>query len=328
MARKATTESIRTQRTKRARHYWNSCEVLALLKAGRITPVDVCVIDYLASLTNGREQVRSCYPSYSAIAKAVGVHRATAIRSAKRLTTAGLVEISPGKRHRSNLYRLVDGRTDATTGSRTRATDTSSTHATPSGATVRPNQEPDNKEPPPSQSGDWSEAEAALLEFGVGRIDDAVGAARGNGLSADDVVAIVEFAKSKPGAYGPGAVYDRIVYGRAGQSPASGWPPESDEYRRRCQTQATTARRAAKASESERAKLLAEAEHAKREQLEGRFGCVLDAMDSSKLNAFASEHLDPFQAERFRRDPKKTATARYTLLQVIEKQSGMPHPVC
>ncbi|QDT84611.1 hypothetical protein [Gimesia chilikensis] len=160
--------------------------------------------------------------------------------------------------------------------------------------------------PPPSGTNNptWREVEDLLIsEFGLGRPGKAVSAARENGCATADVLRVIEYARSKPGAYGAGAIYNRISEARPGRDPAQGWPEENKRYRqrqsrtRRNDQQAQLAREARERDERKRQ------DQAERQRLESEFGSVLDGMTRDQLRAYVAEHCQPVIAQAIARNP-------------------------
>ena len=96
-------------------------------------------------------------------------------------------------------------------------------------------EEPEKQDPPPQtppqvpESAAWREEEDFLKSFGVTAAPRAIAAARERGLRPSDVRRIVDHYRSRPGAWGPGALFARVSESRPGDDPATGWPPVAGE---------------------------------------------------------------------------------------------------
>lgn len=160
--------------------------------------------------------------------------------------------------------------------------------------------------PPPSESNNptWREVEDILItEFGLGRPGKAVAAAQANECATADVLRLIEYARSKPGAYGAGAMFTKISEARPGRDPTQGWPEESEEYlkqqaRKKLDDQQTEKARAEQEREERKRQ-----DQADRQQLEDDFGFVLDEMSRDELRAYVTEHCQPTVAQAIARNP-------------------------
>lgn len=181
---------------------------------------------------------------------------------------------------------------------------------------------PESLPPPPSNH--WLVVVDALTKCGVGKIDNVIQAAHCNGLSPKDVLDIIQFVDGKPGAYGGGAIHDRVVNARPGQrfDDPSLWPPESDEYQREQRKTFEAGERSKLASQTEQLNWKVESERLEREQLEREYGPTLDSMNESDRNEFAHQHLGGLLLERFRRNPAKATTARQVLLEALRSRES------
>jgi len=158
-----------------------------------------------------------------------------------------------------------------------------------------------NPPPPVINKPTWEEVEDLLIsEFGLGRPSPAVKAAEKNGCAPADILQLVAYARSKPGAYGPGALFIKIKEARPGRDPSQGWPAEEKTFLQGKALESAEARRAREASERQ-AKREA-AEHAQ-QLLERDYGNQLDAMGRADLRAFAAAHCPAVVAKAVAKDP-------------------------
>ncbi|MEO8166467.1 MAG: hypothetical protein ABI619_13835, partial [Betaproteobacteria bacterium] len=171
---------------------------------------------------------------------------------------------------------------------------------------------------PPVTSDDWAEVEAALIRCGVSKTNDAIKTAQRNEASPQDVLAIVEYAEGKPGAYGPGAIFNRIENHRPEQPVDCGWPAEDDRFRRRRDAEAKRERKAQEELVRQEQERQRAADRLEAETLEREYGPMLDTMSEAERIAFAEAHLDTFHLQRFRRNPT-SPTVRETLLSTLQK---------
>lgn len=154
-----------------------------------------------------------------------------------------------------------------------------------------------------SLGSDWEGEEEELSGLGVVAAGAAIAKAREHGCTADDVRRLLDQVRRKPGAWGPGAIYDRISRARPGEDPAAGWPAESADWQRRQQQarQAADREQAAQQAIAQRAERRARREAAR--QLEADFGPQLDALSPDEQLDFARENC-PDLVPHLRRDPQ------------------------
>lgn len=182
--------------------------------------------------------------------------------------------------------------------------------------------------PPPSKKPTWEEVERILNLVGVGCAVKATTAARDRDCQPAEILQLIGYAQSKPGAYGPGAIYKRVSEMIPGSNPAEAWPRESKEFRqeqKQAKHQAKLNQAAQLAAKREEKKLVDQ--HAQ-EILERDLGPELDRMDRYELRAFAAAHLGDAIAGSFARDPEKHRLSgfyRPILLKALKDQAtGMP----
>lgn len=89
----------------------------------------------------------------------------------------------------------------------------------------------------------WSEAGRRLALAGVARWAAAVETAEARGVDPAEIVAIVEYAESRPGAWDGGAIYFRAINQVPGMAIEAGWQRPNEVYRRQA-SQASQERRA------------------------------------------------------------------------------------
>ncbi len=150
-------------------------------------------------------------------------------------------------------------------------------------------------------SDDWNAAAAALGDFGLERVRDAVRVAQTLDLSVDRVLELVEVAKSagmtsKGWKISPGILFDRLKNDTPGRNPETGWHPDAQaalELVRKRAAEVSNADRSA--AETRSATERAAADRERRRTLEARYGPILDGMTAdafrdlcyaAKLNEF------------------------------------------
>ena len=178
-----------------------------------------------------------------------------------------------------------NGRTSATSGGRAGATEGNRAGAS---QTI-----PNEQSIQPPIPNEWAEVVEELTNCGVGKAGQAIEVAIRNEVSPDDVLAIVNFSKSKPGAFGGGAVYQRVINARPGQrfDDPRLWPDESPDYSRRCQTQWDTAIREREIQkEALRNRQLA-IDQAEIDNLTRKYSPVWGSMTNTEQTEFARTHL-------------------------------------
>lgn len=72
--------------------------------------------------------------------------------------------------------------------------------------------------------------EENLVDLGLAAPQAAISRARANGCQPADVLALIDHARSMPGAWGPGAVFSRVSAAIPGTDPAAGWPKPADTW--------------------------------------------------------------------------------------------------
>lgn len=121
-----------------------------------------------------------------------------------------------------------------------------------------------------------------LQEVGVGLFVETLDEARDHGLALDAIEAVVDHYRSRPGAWGAGALRLRLISRSAPRlAPQDGWPPPAAAERERAiqaRTQAdTVALRERRQQDTVR--------QAELKQLEFGFGPALDALPRDELRA-------------------------------------------
>lgn len=188
-----------------------------------------------------------------------------------------------------------------------------------------------NNPPPPSELRPHSPANASepiegkaaaeLAKLGVDRPNQAVAMAIRNGATLKDIQAICHVFSSKRGAWGPGALYERVKEFQEDIPPDKGWPPADPKWLLQQERGKRTeqAQQQARQREQER-----QDDQRVREDRERRYGPLLDDLSEQELRDLIRElipdvaqksHLD-----RLRRDGpdgyRKPGSYRRDLLQL------------
>ncbi len=144
-----------------------------------------------------------------------------------------------------------------------------------------------DKRTAPALSEEWRAVVVALLKFGVNDPEPAIENARQRGVTPSYVFELIAHAKSKPGAWGPGALRKRVFNAIPGEDVAALWTPENEAFTR-VQRDAGAARRGEieKQEIRDRQREIAEEDQAL-QALEDRHGPTLDAMEGPELDGLA-----------------------------------------
>ncbi len=84
--------------------------------------------------------------------------------------------------------------------------------------------------PSPAHARNWRDIADQLFDLNVANGWNVVSQADINGASPEDVSAVLDHYRAHPGAWGPGALSNRIKITRARQDPSQGWPSPSKDY--------------------------------------------------------------------------------------------------
>ena len=180
-------------------------------------------------------------------------------------------------------------------------------------------------EPPADdRPADWSGVEGDLISLGIKAAGAAIRTAQGRGCQPADILRLIDHARSKPGAWGPGAIHDRVRVARPGENPATGWAVESDAWQRaqKQQQQAAQRDRAAQQAAQRRAQRAQRRESD--ERLEREFGPVLDELTPAAVLDFSRTHC-PTLVRLLRREPERAQQGgtRLFLLAALKKQGDV-----
>jgi len=132
--------------------------------------------------------------------------------------------------------------------------------------------------PPPPPSTSWAAVEEDLVRYGVAKAGEARGIAEAAGCSVTQVRNLIEHWRTRQPAWGPGALYERLLRFKPDQSFDSLWPPESPDVKREAARQAALESTKKLRAEKATAEIQRAADRAERERREREFGQQLDAM--------------------------------------------------
>lgn len=122
---------------------------------------------------------------------------------------------------------------------------------------------------------DRRRVETRLFELGLGKAVETVRDALPNGLTLAQMTAVIEYYASRPDAWGPGALRNRLVSPSAPSlAPDQGWPAPSPKEKRRIEEAAAVAERRQQSSARESS--IVDRERIR--QLELNFGDRLNAL--------------------------------------------------
>ncbi|QDT98012.1 helix-turn-helix domain-containing protein [Gimesia aquarii] len=173
--------------------------------------------------------------------------------------------------------------------------------------------------------------EKELRLMGVGLASKAIETALGRGCSLDDVLQLIEYARSKPDAYGPGALKNRVCEALPGEDPSQGWPRESDEFLKQ-QRQAVAQKEGSQASrKTAEREAKRKANQRAQQELEREYGPQLDRLKRDELLDFVKAHCEPVIVRALAQNPdvhRSPGFYRVTLLEALRDQAtGMPGEV-
>ena len=138
---------------------------------------------------------------------------------------------------------------------------------------------------------DWDAVGGALVVLGVFDPKPAVVAARRAGVTPEGVGAILDHARGKPGAWGAGAIRNRVANAHPDLPPDEGWPSPAPDYQ--------ASREAFLKREERRQQVEKQAGEDERvaenklaaEERESTWGPVLDQMEPDQLDRLADHVL-------------------------------------
>lgn len=130
-----------------------------------------------------------------------------------------------------------------------------------------------------------------MIELGVFAPRPAIESARSAGATPEDVLAVLNWSEAKPGAWGPGAIRNRVMICRPGLDAAAGWPEPSTDYNRQRQADSEGEnRKRSRAKQAGEEIRNAETKLAAVEQ-EQAWGPVLDQLKPDELDQLADTVL-------------------------------------
>lgn len=134
-------------------------------------------------------------------------------------------------------------------------------------------------------SNEWTGVEGELSEIGLRIVGSTVRAAQERGYSPETVLALIAHYRSRPNAWGPGAIADRIRESPATLPPEDGWPEPRAVVAVDREREATAARLA---EEAEHSRKVAD-ERKALDALEEQYGDEIDAVPIAELALLVPE---------------------------------------
>ena len=189
--------------------------------------------------------------------------------------------------------------------------------------TTPPSPPNDSAVQPLPSSARWNQVVEELIKIGIVDPHPAVEAARSAGATPEMVDEIRRHSQGKPGAWGLGAVRNRVTNARPGFPVDQGWPPPSEDYER--------GRRAVLEGKEKQAQQAKQAEEKQRrnedkriaDERERLWGPKLDGMDQSDRDQLAVAALGetgpPIQQYR---KSGATGIARLQMLATLAEEDG------
>lgn len=169
----------------------------------------------------------------------------------------------------------------------------------------------------------WERVVAELIDLGLGAPQAAISRAQASGCSPADLMGLIHHARSKPGAWGPGAVFHRITAALPGGDPAAGWPKPSAEWQQRQIRQAQQQQIQQTAQQAAQRQAERQARRERNQRLIDQYGAILDDLSDAERVELAqtiSRHL----ASRLRINPAdyRLHGCRMWLLDALKKQDA------
>lgn len=138
---------------------------------------------------------------------------------------------------------------------------------------------------PPLAAGSWEEAGDDLRKLGMSRVDDAIAMAKTRGLTTDDVCKLIGEWQANAGAWGHGALFQRLT----GQ--LATWPPVDPKFAATKAREATTKAHVTVVTERLAGEKRREDDRRARESRERLHGGTLDAMKRSQVVGIIRENF-------------------------------------
>lgn len=171
---------------------------------------------------------------------------------------------------------------------------------------------------------DWREVEEELVSTGMGDIEGVMRRVRGRCTPAD-VLAIIAHWRSKPGAWGLGALHMRLRFVSPGCDPAKCWVPESEAWRREQKNRAQSAYAQERRRQEVAHRAAAAKQQAALDLLEALYGGTLDALPADELASLAAEAFGhcpnpAFYHSMLRRSDRTNCNLRPLLLEALQRR--------
>jgi hypothetical protein len=286
----------------------------------------LCRANFKPSFFRGREiGVGQVAFSQRLFCDSLGVSKGKLHRDLNRLKVAGMITIEAGRDFSVasvcnwETYQLTEDDERGTSGAlvgRTGGAD----EPLPKKLTIQ-------ESPPPtpsrfqSEGDDWAGVGEELRQLGVSRVDDALATAQARGLTVGDIRALIAEWGRHAGAWGPGALFQRLT----GQ--LAHWPPVAPAYGRQLASIASTRSVDEVRCDNDRRRAANAASDRVADELDAVHGAELDALDAAALRelyarAFGAEADVEWESRR-RRGGAITKPQRRELLVAIAAEEAV-----
>jgi hypothetical protein len=175
----------------------------------------------------------------------------------------------------------------------------------------------------PDQGPSWEQVEGELFQTGMGDYHGLARRLRGV-LHPFEVLGIIRHWRSKPGAWGLGALHWRLRTAMPGEEFADRWPPESEAWRRQQRRAAETSYAQERRRRELEEQAAAAAQQAALDQLEAAHGAALDGLMPDELRALAAEAFGDraFLHRLLARSDRTNSNLRPLLLEALSARAG------
>lgn len=191
--------------------------------------------------------------------------------------------------------------------------------------------------PSPVRSGDdrlrpeWEEVEADLRRLGVSQAAEACLVAQRNGCEAEQAIDVVCHYRCRLPAWGPGALYHRVLAMYPRQDCSEGWPDPSPESVKAASRDASFRQHERVSQTTAEVKAAIERDRVERDRLEKEWGATLDAMPKQKIRDLITERFPAESHLLLARLPARghpTGALRVDLLTELSKVPQAPTLFC
>tara|TARA_R100000808_G_scaffold7070_1_gene20790 strand:- start:9407 stop:10420 length:1014 start_codon:yes stop_codon:yes gene_type:complete len=173
----------------------------------------------------------------------------------------------------------------------------------------------------------WLWIQTRLEALGCFQAKKALEEAKSLGATPEGVVAVLEHAAKHPGAWGPGAIRNRVSVSHPGLLPDQGWPKPSEEYLRRRQASLEEEERKKSRERSDVEQRRVEAVKKVHDQLEVAHGSYVDSLTKDEGMELAERLFEEnsFFLQMFRRQGM-TGLARIMIMSRLADEEASEEP--